>query len=137
MLQEHTKVEADPKRRAKKQWLAGETNDVPERGRLVIEAGGRTIGIYRLDGQLYAYENVCPHQGGPVCQGLLVPRVLELIDDGGVSRSNCFDEHSLHVVCPWHGFEFDIRTGRHAGGVGVALKAVEVSEQEGHVYVTL
>jgi nitrite reductase/ring-hydroxylating ferredoxin subunit len=69
MVQEHTPIEADPKRGSRKQWFAGKANDVPERGRLVIEAGGRTIGIYRLDGKLYAYENICPHQGGPVCQG--------------------------------------------------------------------
>ena len=96
------------------QWLVGKSGEIPERDRLVVDAGGKAIGIYGLDGALYAYENICPHQGGPVCQGLIVSRVLELIDEKGVSRGNRFDDNELHVVCPWHGFEYDIRTGRHA-----------------------
>jgi nitrite reductase/ring-hydroxylating ferredoxin subunit len=46
---------------------------VPERGRLVVDCGGTSIGIFRLDGVLHAYENLCPHAGGPVCQGLMIP----------------------------------------------------------------
>jgi nitrite reductase/ring-hydroxylating ferredoxin subunit len=119
------------------QWLVGKSGEIPERGRLVVDAGGKAIGIYRLDGALYAYENICPHQGGRVCQGLIVSRVLELIDEKGVSRGNRFDDNELHVVCPWHGFEYDIRTGRHAGGVNISLKAVPVLEREGEIYVTI
>ena len=39
----------------------GKSTDVPELGRLVVDVGQRTIGIFRVNGKLYAYDNVCPH----------------------------------------------------------------------------
>ena len=62
--------------------LVGRSEDVPEGGRHVVDVAGTTIGVFRFKGRLYAYENVCPHQGGPVCQGRLVPRVAEVLDEG-------------------------------------------------------
>ena len=105
--------------------------DVAEEGRLVVDIGAETIGLFRLDGRLFAYQNVCPHQGGPVCQGTLVPRVVE--SDTGSS----FHSTDRHIVCPWHGFEFDIRTGAHAGGGAFHLTPVEVRETRGEVFVHL
>ncbi len=88
---------------------------MPEGGRLVVDVGDKTIGIFRVGGKLYAWENNCAHQGGPVCQGKMIPRVTEVIEPSGESRGFAFDESSLHIVCPWHGFEYDIRTGVHPG----------------------
>jgi nitrite reductase/ring-hydroxylating ferredoxin subunit len=132
-----TPAELNTKPPTATQCLVGKSDEVPERGRLVVDAGGKTIDVYRLDGALYAYENICPHQGGPVCEGLIVPRVLELIDNARVSLGNKFDDNSLHIACPWHGFEYDIRTGRHEGGANFSLKRVSVLEKDGDVYVTL
>ena len=67
-------------------YHAGPSTGVPEKGRLVVDASDRTIGIFRIDGKLYAYENRCPHQGGPVCQGMVTPGVVELLDEGLVER---------------------------------------------------
>lgn len=55
------------------QWLIGKSDEVPERGRSVVDAGGKIIGVYRVDGVLYAYENSCRHQGRPVCRGRNTP----------------------------------------------------------------
>ena len=93
----------------------GTGEKVPEGGRLVVDVGETTIGIFRVDGKLYAYLNRCAHQGGPVCQGKIIPRVTEVIDGGGESHGFAFDESSPHIVCPWHGFEYDIKTGVHPG----------------------
>jgi nitrite reductase/ring-hydroxylating ferredoxin subunit len=120
-----------------KRWLVGASGDVPERGRLVVDAGDITIGIYRLDDKLYAYENRCIHQGGPVCQGLLIPRVIEQLDESLAATGMKFDESSLHIVCPWHGFEYSIRTGSHPAKAELRLRAIPVSEENGHVYVTV
>ena len=51
----------------------GASARVPEGGRLVVDVGDTTIGIFRFQGQLYAYLNTCAHQGGPVCQGKIIP----------------------------------------------------------------
>lgn len=108
-----------------------------EQERLVIDVGTITIGLFRLDGKVFAYENTCPHQGGPVCQGTILPRVIEKLDESRASAGFAFDSIARHIVCPWHGFEFDIRTGLHAGSSGVRLKAVAVEEANGEIHVRL
>ncbi len=110
---------------------------VPEGGRLVVDIGDATIGIFRFEGNLYAYHNICAHQGGPVCQGTLIPRVTEKIDAGGESQGFDFDRSSLHIVCPWHGFEYDIKTGEHPGRRAARLIRVPVEENHDGIYVTL
>src|SRR5688572_30928605 len=55
--------------------LAARSDGIPEGGRLVVDIGDNTVGIFRVRGQLFAYENTCPHMGGPVCQGLIIPAV--------------------------------------------------------------
>ena len=110
---------------------------VPEGGRLVVDIGEKTIGIFRVDGSLYAWENVCAHQGGPVCQGKMIPRVTEIIDTGGESHGFAFDESHPHIVCPWHGFEYDIRTGVHPGRLAARLIRVAVEESTDGIYVTV
>ena len=89
--------------------------DIPEGGRIVIDIPGATIGLFRAAGSLYAYENTCPHQGGPVCQGLLIPAVEERLNKDGTAAGFRFDPSDPRVVCPWHGYEFSILTGRHPG----------------------
>ncbi len=111
--------------------------EVPPNGRLVIDVGELTIGIFRFEGKLYAYRNVCAHQGGPVCQGKIIPRVIEMIDEGGASRGFAFDESDLHIVCPWHGYEYSIKTGAHPGKPGAKLIRVPVEETSDGIYVTV
>jgi nitrite reductase/ring-hydroxylating ferredoxin subunit len=115
----------------------GASDRMPEGGRLVVDVGDATIGIFRVDGKLYAYLNICAHQGGPVCQGKIIPRVTEVIDEGGESRGFAFDESRLHIVCPWHGFEYDIKTGEHPGRRTAKLIRVTVEESADGIYVTV
>lgn len=49
------------------------------------------VAVFNLDGELFALENSCPHQGGPLADGWM--------------------EDAL-VTCPWHGWCFDIRSGK-------------------------
>ena len=111
------------------------STDLPEQGRLVVDAGTRTIGVFRLDGLVYAYLNVCPHQGGPVCQGAILPRVVENMNESHASTGFEFHISDRHIVCPWHGYEFDIRTGRHAGCSWMRLTSIAVEEADGEIIV--
>ena len=115
----------------------GESGDVPELGRLVVDVGDQTIGIFRVDGRLHAYVNLCPHQGGPVCQGKIMPKVRENIDANRVAHGMVYDRSEMHIVCPWHGAEYIISTGRHPSAPDMSLTPVEVSEREGRIYVRL
>ena len=117
--------------------LAGPSDGIPEHGRLVLDIGDRTVGIFRVGGKLFAYENTCPHMGGPVCQGLIIPAVREIINDKQVSTGYAFDESEMRIVCPWHGYEFSIETGSHPAKPSIRLKRVAVEEKGGEVYVTL
>ena len=117
--------------------FVGAGEKVSEGGRLVVDVGETTIGIFRTGGKLYAYLNKCAHQGGPVCQGKIIPRVDEVIEPGGESRGFTFDEANLHIVCPWHGFEYNIKTGVHPGRRSARLISVPVEEEADGIYVTV
>jgi nitrite reductase/ring-hydroxylating ferredoxin subunit len=119
----------------------GASDEIAERGRLVVSVddptGSVTLGVFRFGGRLYAYENRCAHQGGPACQGRIVSRVRERLDDQQRSLGTAFDEATMHIVCPWHGFEYDVTTGRHPGRPDFALRPVAVSEENGRVRVSV
>jgi len=117
--------------------FVGAREKVPEGGRLVVDVGETTIGIFRTGGRLYAYLNTCAHQGGPVCQGKIIPRVDEVIDERRETHGFKFDEEDVHIVCPWHGFEYSIKTGVHPGRPSARLISVPVEEGSDGIYVTV
>jgi nitrite reductase/ring-hydroxylating ferredoxin subunit len=117
--------------------LAGRATSIPDNGRLVVDIGDATVGIFRVGGKLFAYENTCPHMGGPVCQGLIIPAVREIVNEQQVSTGYAFDDSEMRIVCPWHGYEFSIETGSHPAQQSIRLKSVAVEEEGGEVYVTL
>jgi len=55
-----------------------------------VEAGGKTIALFNLDGTFYAIDDACTHRGGPLSEGMVV---------------------GTEVTCPWHGAVFDITSG--------------------------
>lgn len=112
------------------------SDDVAEGGRVVVDVEGVEVGIFRLDGELYAWSNHCAHVGGPVCQGKMINRVVERLDEERRSLGDDFSDQ-VHIVCPWHGYEFDLRTGRHPADAGIALRGHPVSEREGEILVEL
>ncbi len=67
-------------------------NDVPESEGKIVKANGREIALFKVQGQFYAIDNTCKHQGGPLGEGWL--------------------EDSI-VNCPWHGWRYDIKTGQN------------------------
>jgi nitrite reductase/ring-hydroxylating ferredoxin subunit len=54
--------------------------------------GERIVALFNVDGTFHALDGVCPHQGGPLGKGALAGSI---------------------VTCPWHGWQFDVATGRH------------------------
>ena len=83
----------------------------------VVEANGQNIALFNVDGALYAIDNTCTHVGGSLGEG-------DLIDDT--------------VSCPWHGAQFNVKTGEVLGppaGSGVRSYAVKVEGND--VFVEL
>lgn len=113
------------------------SSEIPERGRTVVKLGEHEIGIFRLEGRLHAYSNYCAHAGGPVCQGLLIERVVEVLDEEGRSLGDAFSEEDLNIVCPWHGYEYSVVSGEHPGKPDIQLRLYDVAELDGEVIVYL
>jgi nitrite reductase (NADH) small subunit len=81
--------------------------DLPPGERLIVQIGRRSIGVYNVDGVLYALANVCPHQGAPLCLGTQGGAML-----GSRPRVYEFGREGMIVRYPWHGFAFGIDDGR-------------------------
>ncbi len=115
---------AAPKEKARHRVASLE--EIPEGGCKIVKItrgkSGVELGVFRLSGQFYAYRNICPHAGAPVCEGKIA----------GTTRPSRVYEYDytedIRVVrCPWHGWEFDIRTGRHLVDERMKLKAIDVA----------
>lgn len=81
--------------------------ELPPGERRIVEIDGRSIGVFNVDGRFYALRNTCPHQGAPLCQGSL----------GGTAAPSrpgeyVWEREGEILTCPWHGWEFDVTTGR-------------------------
>jgi nitrite reductase/ring-hydroxylating ferredoxin subunit len=82
-------------------------SEIPDGERLLVEIGGRSIGVFNVGGRFFALRNRCAHQGGPLCQG----RVFVCLDSERPGEYRYEDGRYL-LECPWHGWEFDMATGR-------------------------
>jgi len=72
-----------------------------------VQAAGKEIALFNVDGTIYALDNTCLHVGGPLGEGEL---------DGTT------------VTCPWHGWQYNVTTGQNLmnSDLKVAAYAVEV-----------
>jgi nitrite reductase/ring-hydroxylating ferredoxin subunit len=93
------------------------------------------VGVYRHEGAFYAYRNHCLHQGGPACEGLIIAKVEEQIMPDKTSRGLYFSETETHFVCPWHGYEYDLKTGECVADRRLKLKKYKVIHKGDEVYV--
>ena len=115
----------------------GKASEFPNPGRKVVDVEGVEVGVFRQNGKFTAFENVCPHMGGPVCQGKIIARVEELIAQDKTSLGLAFSKDQTNVACPWHGYEFDISTGVHQGNSRLRLRPVKVEVVDGDLVITL
>src|SRR5690554_1246586 len=65
------------------EYLLGQLEDLPERRALLMRLEDCVVGAYRVGQDVRIYENVCPHLGGPVCQGEIVDWVEEVVGRDG------------------------------------------------------
>ncbi|MGD9644937.1 MAG: Rieske (2Fe-2S) protein [Pirellulales bacterium] len=82
-------------------------------GREVL-AADRVVALFNCDGTLYALDGVCPHQGGPLGEGELC---------------------GTTVTCPWHGWQFDVRTGQHRTSQSVRQPTFDVKIEGDEIWV--
>jgi nitrite reductase/ring-hydroxylating ferredoxin subunit len=118
-----------------REHLIGHRADFEDRQCRVFRLGDVEVGVLRLGDRFYAYANVCPHQGGPVCEGLVLGKVEAVVNADRTISGERFSSTRLHIVCPWHGYEYEATTGRCAADARLGLRPFEVREREGELYV--
>jgi len=103
----------------------GREDEFPLNSFRIFEIRGRSIGVAHTTSGWYAIRNSCPHQKAPLCQGTI----------GGTMLPSGPDEKRYGldgrvVRCPWHGWEYDLETGRSLF-VGGGLAATYPVQLEG------
>jgi nitrite reductase/ring-hydroxylating ferredoxin subunit len=73
-------------------YVVAPADEISPGGRKVFEVKGRKIIVFNLAGEFFAVSDRCPHQGGPLSKGIVTGFVV--------------------IRCPWHSWEYDIRTGK-------------------------
>jgi nitrite reductase/ring-hydroxylating ferredoxin subunit len=115
--------------------FVSKASDFNDGDRKIVFDGDKEIGVFRENGKYYAYSNYCLHQGGPACEGLTIAKVEEAIMPDKTSRGLYFSETDLHFVCPWHGYEYDMKTGECVSDRRLKLRKYKVLEKGDDVYV--
>src|ERR1700694_5950321 len=88
--------------------------EVPAGGGRVFEVHGRAVAVFNVDNRFYAVDNECPHRGGPLGEGDL---------DGAI------------VMCPWHAWRWDVRTGANVNNPAVKIACFAVTVEDGAILV--
>jgi nitrite reductase (NADH) small subunit len=94
-------------------YVVGAVADIPPGASTIVypDKVKSGIGVFNIGGEFYALKNTCPHMGGPLCKGR-----VRGTTEADVSDENRVAMHWVRdgeiVACPWHHWEFDIKTGR-------------------------
>jgi len=118
-------------------YLVCRSDELKDGDRRVMSCDGTEIGVFKVDGELVAWHNVCPHRQGPVCQGRIYQRVLEPVASDGTVRELAYDQNVTNIVCSWHGYEFDLKTGVNQGSDKLRLRKAKLEEKDGNIYVVV
>ena len=94
----------------------GAIGEVPAGEGRVVEAAGRSLALFNVDGTVHAIDNTCPHRGGPLGEG---------------------DVDGRLVSCPWHAWRWDVTTGANANNPAVRVACFPVTVEGDDVFVDL
>jgi nitrite reductase (NADH) small subunit len=95
---------------------AARVEDIPPGTITAVEVGGHPIAIANVGGEFFATQHACLHLGGPLGEGLLEGKTLS---------------------CPWHGWQYDVRTGKNEFDHAIRLQTFEVKVEGGEVKVAV
>jgi len=102
-------------------------SEIPPGGRKLVKIGERRIVIFNLAGEFFAISNRCPHQGAPLSEGRLTGFV-----SSPTPGKYCYERRGEVLRCPWHAWEYDIRTGKSwCDPRHVKVRQFEVSLESG------
>jgi 3-phenylpropionate/trans-cinnamate dioxygenase ferredoxin subunit len=112
-------------------YVVATVEEIPPGARKIVKVAGREIGIFNIGKEFFALINRCPHEGGALCRGRLVG--LMESDRPGEYR---LTRHGEMLRCPWHGWEFDIRTGQSwCDPVNTKVRSYNITVEPGEMLV--
>ena len=89
-------------------------HEIPAGQGRTVEIDGKQIALFHVDGGFYAIDNICKHKGGPLGEG---------------------DLEGTTVICPWHGWAYDVRSGECVDDADCAVAKFEVKVEGEDVLV--
>lgn len=115
---------------SKNKHFAGTVKELKEQGRMIVQVKKLEVGIFNVSNHYYAWVNVCPHAAAPICEGVICgTRLPSLVYDYKYGK-----EQEV-IRCPWHGWEFDLQTGKHLAEEKVKLREVEVEVEGDEIFL--
>jgi nitrite reductase/ring-hydroxylating ferredoxin subunit len=90
-----------------RRYIVGKVSELPPGERKIVEVQGRSIGVFNVHGTYYALRNSCPHQGAPLCRGAITGMTVP-----SKPGEYMWAREGEILRCPWHGWEFDVTSGR-------------------------
>ena len=109
--------------------VVGRVEDLPPGGSTIVARGKFGIGVYNVAGTFYALTNYCLHRGAPLCRG----QVTGMVVAGDQPYESRMVRVGEFLRCPWHGWEFEIATGRAVAYPEKAIRTYPVRVEDGNV----
>lgn len=98
-------------------WVrVASVSEIPPGAGKEVHAEGRIVALYHVEGSFFAIDGICPHQGGPLGQGVL---------------------EGTTITCPWHGWQFNVTDGKNLLNPGIEQERLEVRVEENEVFVSV
>ena len=91
-------------------------SEIPVGTGKVVEVGGKSVAVFNCEGTFYAMDNTCKHRGGPLGEGSL---------------------SDTTVSCPWHGWEYDVRTGACQMDPSIKVQTFDVKVEGDDVLISI
>lgn len=100
----------------------------------IVEVGRVEVGVMKAGGEFYALRNQCPHDGGPACEGPVEQKLVGEYQGPGERVKKHYSDDYI-VSCPWHGWSFEVDSGKHIGDDSYVVPTYDVVVEDGVVYV--
>lgn len=117
--------------------IVADAEDIGEDERIIVEVEGREIGIFRHDDEYYALLNWCAHQAGPCAEGSVTGTIDATFDRESLELIESYTREGEILNCPWHGWEYDLKTGKCLSRSGVELPSYSVEERAGKIVLSI